>query len=72
MAAPSDGFIIQALRSDLAAQNVYFFQRSSNDIMVAPQQSVSGTIYSTGNVVLKNVPASIDVVQLYTGQIIYP
>lgn len=58
--------------SELSAQNVYTFQRSSNDIVVAPQQSISGTIYSTGNVILMNVPAVVNVVQLYTGHLIYP
>ncbi len=56
--------------SELAAQNASFFQRSSNDIILSPAQSVSGKIYSTGNVVLTNVPPIIDVQQFYTGQLI--
>lgn len=57
--------------SNLIAQNVTIFQRSSNDIIVNPQQKISGTIYSTGNVVLKNNPPIVDVQVLYQGQLIY-
>lgn len=58
--------------SDLMANEVSFFQRSSNDIIVNPISKISGTIYSTGNIVLKNTPPIIQVIQLYQGQIIYP
>ncbi len=57
--------------SNLIAQNVTIFQRSSNDIIVNPQQKISGTIYSTGNVVLKNNPPIVDVQVLYQGQLIF-
>lgn len=57
--------------SNLIAQNVTVFQRSSNDIIVNPQQKISGTIYSTGNVVLKNNPPIVDVQVLYQGQLIF-
>lgn len=57
--------------ADLIAQKIKVFQRSSNDIIANPQQEVTGTIYSTGNLVLKNQPPLVDVKQLYTGKIIY-
>ncbi|GGB70784.1 hypothetical protein GCM10007424_08460 [Flavobacterium suaedae] len=57
--------------ANLVAESVYVFHRSSNDIIVNPQQQVSGTIYSTGNLVLKNEPPVVDVEQLYTGHIVY-
>ena len=57
--------------SNLIAQNVFIFQRSSNDISVNPQQQITGTIYSTGNVILFNNPPVIDVQVLYQGQLIY-
>lgn len=57
--------------SNLIAQNVNVFQRSSNDIIVNPQQKISGTIYSTGNVILKNNPPTVDVQVLYQGQLIF-
>lgn len=58
--------------SDLVAQNVHCFQRSSNDIIVNPVNKISGIIYSTGNIVLKNIPPIIEVTQLYQGHLVYP
>ncbi|WP_338376793.1 head GIN domain-containing protein [uncultured Flavobacterium sp.] len=57
--------------ANLVAQNISIFQRSSNDIIVNPQQKISGTIYSTGNVILKNNPPIVDVQVLYQGQLIF-
>lgn len=58
--------------SELIADEVSFFQRSSNDIIVNPITKISGIIYSTGNIVLKNVPPIIEVTQLYQGHLVYP
>lgn len=58
--------------SNLIANEVTFFQRSSNDIIVNPISKISGTIYSTGNVVLKHTPPIIEVTQLYQGHLVYP
>lgn len=58
--------------SDLIADAVLCFQRSSNDIILNPINKISGTIYSTGNIVLKNVPPTIEVTQLYQGHLVYP
>lgn len=58
--------------SNLIANEVLFFQRSSNDIIVNPISKISGTIYSTGNIVLKNTPPIIEVTQLYQGHLVYP
>lgn len=58
--------------SNLIANEVFCFQRSSNDIIINPINKVSGTIYSTGNIVLKNVPPIIEVTQLYQGHLVYP
>ena len=57
--------------SNLIADNVYVFHRSSNDIIINPQEEVTGTIYSTGNLVLKNHPPVVEVEQLYSGHIVY-
>ncbi len=57
--------------SGLLANKVNIFHRSSNDIIVNPQQEVQGTLYSTGNLVLKNQPPVVDVERLYTGQVLY-
>jgi hypothetical protein len=58
--------------SNLIANDVWFFQRSSNDIIINPISKVSGTLYSTGNVILKNIPPIIEVTQLYQGHLVYP
>lgn len=58
--------------ADLIANQVACFQRSSNDIIVNPITKISGTIYSTGNIVLKTIPPIIDVNQLYQGHLVYP
>lgn len=57
--------------SDLNVQNLEVFHRSSNDIIAKPQQQVKGTLYSTGNLVLKSHPPVVDVEKLYSGRIIY-
>lgn len=57
--------------SNLIAQKVYVYHRSSNDVIVNPQQEVSGTIYSTGNLVLKNSPPVVNVNQLYSGHLVF-
>ncbi|MGC6432209.1 MAG: head GIN domain-containing protein [Jejuia sp.] len=56
---------------DLVAQNVNVFQRSSNDIIVNPQESIRGSIVSTGNVISVNKPAVIGVEELYKGRLIF-
>jgi hypothetical protein len=39
---------------------------------VKPIQSIIGTMNSTGNIILKNVPPVVDVAELYQGNVIYP
>ncbi|MPT36080.1 MAG: DUF2807 domain-containing protein [Flavobacterium sp.] len=56
---------------NLMAQHIYVFQRSTNDIIVNPQQDIKGNIYSTGNVVLKNNPSLVEIAQHYTGHVVY-
>ena len=57
--------------SNLTAQNISVFHRGSNDMFVKPIQSISGKMFSTGNIILKNNPPIVDVQQLYQGHIIY-
>lgn len=57
---------------NLIAKEINIFHRSTNDMIVYPTEKISGTLYSTGNLVLKNVPSIVEVKQLYTGHIIYP
>jgi len=55
---------------DFNVENIKVFQRGSNDMIVKPIQSITGSILSTGDVILKNNPPSIDVQQLFSGQLI--
>jgi hypothetical protein len=57
--------------SNLTAQNISVFHRGSNDMFVKPIQSITGKMFSTGNIILKNNPPIVDVQQLYQGHIIY-
>lgn len=55
----------------LIAQNIEIFQRSSNDMVVNPQQSLIGEIRSTGDVISVNTPPTVEVEEFYTGQLIF-
>ena len=55
---------------NLKANSIEVFQRSSNDMVLHPLDEIKGNIYSTGNIVLKNNPISIDITQHYTGKLI--
>lgn len=57
--------------SALTMQKAYVFHRSTNDIILKPQQEVKGKLYSTGNLVLKSQPLLVEVQQLYTGHVVY-
>ena len=57
--------------ASLNAENVTISHRSSNDIIVNPQQSLQGVIRSTGNVISKHQPPVINVEELYTGRLIF-
>ncbi|MEO0037228.1 MAG: hypothetical protein RIQ59_439 [Bacteroidota bacterium] len=57
--------------TNLTAQNISVFHRGSNDMIVKPIQSITGKMFSTGNIILKNNPPIVDVQQLYQGHVIY-
>ena len=56
---------------NLIAQHIDIFQRSSNDMIFNPQQSLTGEIRSTGNVILVHEPPVVNVEQFYTGHLIF-
>lgn len=56
---------------NLIAQNVNVFQRSSNDMVINPQQSLTGELRGTGNLIAVNQPAVVDVERFYTGELIF-
>jgi hypothetical protein len=57
--------------NDLIVQKLQVFHRSTNDIIANVQQEVTGTLYSTGNLVLKNHSPIVTVNRVYTGQVVY-
>lgn len=57
--------------SGLTVKNATVFHRSSNDIRLKADETVSGTIYSTGNLILLNHPPSVAVNTVYTGKVVY-
>jgi len=56
---------------DLVAQNISIFHRGSNDMVLNPQQSIRGSIRSTGNVIAFNRPPVVEVEELFDGRLIF-
>lgn len=56
---------------DLVAQNVVIWNRSSNDMIVNPQESIKGKISGTGDVISVNEPPIVDVEEQYRGKLIF-
>lgn len=57
--------------ANLIAEKVVFWNRSSNDMNVNPQQSIVGTILGSGNIISVTHPPIVDVSQLYKGRLIF-
>lgn len=55
----------------LIAQSIKVFQRSANDMIVHPVQSITGDIYSTGNILCRTHPPTVAIERHYTGRLIY-
>ena len=55
----------------LIAQNVNVYHRGSNDMFVNPQQSLTGELRGTGDLISLNNPPIVDVEQLYIGKLIF-
>tara|TARA_Y100001933_G_scaffold262895_1_gene322354 strand:+ start:5401 stop:6204 length:804 start_codon:yes stop_codon:yes gene_type:complete len=56
---------------NMEATNVTINHRGSNDIFVNPQQSLSGVIRGTGDVISVNTPPEVDVEELFNGRLIF-
>ncbi len=56
---------------NLITQNVQLWNRSSNDMIVNPQQVIKGKISGTGNVISVNKPPVVEVEEVYKGQLIF-
>jgi len=56
---------------NLVAQHVNVYHRGSNKIIVNPQQSLTGELVSTGDLISKNTPPEVEVEELYTGKLVF-
>lgn len=56
---------------ELVSQNVSINHRGSNDVLVNPQQRISGVIRGTGDVISSNRPPEIEVEELFNGRLIF-
>ena len=56
---------------DLIAQNVHVFHRGTNDIYVHPLMSLSGDLYSLGDLYSTVHPPVVNVIQHYDGRLIF-
>lgn len=57
--------------ANLEAQNIDVYHRGSNDMVVNPQQSLTGELRGTGDLISLNYPPIVEIEQLYTGQLIF-
>lgn len=56
---------------NLEAQKITLWNRSSNDMIVNPLESLTGKISGTGNVISLNRPPVVNVEELYKGRLIF-
>ncbi len=56
---------------NLIVQNLMVYHRSTGEMVVNPQQSITGKIVSLGNVISKNRPPIVEVEELYRGRLIF-
>lgn len=66
--AAGDGVFYGA---NMVANNVNIFHRGTNDIIINPQYELKGRLVSTGNLIAKNQPPTVEVEELYTGSLIF-
>lgn len=57
--------------ANLVAENINIYHRGSNDIIVNPQEELTGNLYGTGNLISVNRPNLVNVVQHYTGVLVF-
>ncbi|MGB0981990.1 MAG: head GIN domain-containing protein [Winogradskyella sp.] len=56
---------------NLIAQHVEVYHRGSNDMVVNPQQSLTGELKGTGDLIAVNEPPIVAIERLYIGQLIF-
>lgn len=57
--------------ADLIVQELKVYHRSTNKMIVNPQESIIGQIRSLGDVISKNEPPIVEVTEYYTGKLIF-
>jgi hypothetical protein len=57
--------------AELIANDISIIHKSSNDMLVNPQNKISGTIFSVGDIISYNQPSDIDIEELFTGKLIF-
>jgi len=67
-AADSD---VRIEAQDLEIQHLYLFHRSTNKMIVSPQQSIRGKILGLGDVISLHQPPIVEVEEFYTGRLIF-
>lgn len=55
---------------NLVVETADVYHRGTNDIIINPQQELTGTMLSTGDMIVVNTPPVFNVEVLYTGQLI--
>ncbi len=53
--------------ADFIAKEIILFHRGANDLKIHPTESLTGDIYSTGDVISVNQPANVSVIEHYSG-----
>ena len=56
---------------ELISQSVDVYHRGSNDMYVNPQESLSGELRGTGDLISLNNPTTVEVEQYYIGQLLF-
>ena len=56
---------------NLWADDVHVYHRGSNDMVVNPQQTLTGNLRGTGDLISVNEPAIVDVEIIYTGRLMF-
>lgn len=56
---------------NLLAEAVSINHRGTNDIYISPQQSLTGVIRGTGDVISNNRPPEVEVEELFNGRLIF-
>ncbi len=52
---------------DFLANEIILFHRGANDLKIHPIETLTGDIYSTGDVISVNQPANVNVIEHYSG-----